>query len=98
MMYSQPPRPPAPSNQVALYQSPQQFLQQQYGQVRREREGGKEGERGRRKREREREGGRENPYIMESIKKPFSVKDSFSGTYMYIVYKYMYVNKCIVLY
>ena len=45
MMYSQPQRPPAPSNQVALYQSPQQFLQQQYGQVRRE----KERERGREK-------------------------------------------------
>lgn len=48
MMYSQPQRPPAPSNQVALYQSPQQFLQQQYGQVRREkREGrGRQRERG----------------------------------------------------
>ena len=46
MMYSQPQRPPAPmSNQLALYQSPQQFMQQQYGQVRRERERERERER-----------------------------------------------------
>ena len=76
MMYSQPQRPPAPNNQVALYQSPQQFLQQQYGQVReRERErGGEEREERERKREEERERererkrgkGRENPYIVET--------------------------------
>ena len=60
MMYSQPQRPPAPANnQVALYQSPQQFMQQQYGQVSgRERERGRDRE-GEGEKEREERGDKE---------------------------------------